>query len=252
MAQLSRIKLAIFDVDGTLYHNEELMRIARHMYIEIVQSTMPFSTTFEQAEMLYKELYRELKDGIKVLQRRNVREGNEVKITELLDEITKGVRKKLIKYDPELTKLFYDLKSQDMNIFVCRNGTLPVTEMILQNLFGLHKSHQTISHRELGVIGLTSSELLRGTGPVDLMIPTTELGVLKPDRKPFKLMARIAEESGIQTNECVMVGDSYPHDLTVPIEMGMKTILIGKKEGQKNAGADFMIPNIYHLRSLLL
>lgn len=252
MAQLSGIRLAIFDVDGTLYHCEELMNLARLINIELIQATMESDATFEQAEILYRKLYKEFKDGIKVLQHRNVREGNEVKITELLDELTKKARRDFIKPDQELSQLLHDLKSNGIGIFVCRNGTLPVTEMILRSLFGLPEAQQTISHREFGTVSGVKPELLRGVGPVDFMIPTTELGVIKPNEIPFRLVLELAEERGIQAPEIVMVGDSLSHDLKVPLEMGMRTVLIGRKEGQKNPGADFMIPNIHHLRQILL
>jgi phosphoglycolate phosphatase/putative hydrolase of the HAD superfamily len=47
--------------------------------------------------------------------------------------------------------------------------------------------------------------------------------VSKPHRIPFR---KVAEESGVDTEGCVSIGDRYEIDLALPLEMGMGGVLV--------------------------
>lgn len=249
MSVIPGIKFVGMDVDGTLIHNKQLMIAARKRYVLKILSLMN-GANYEQAESYYKAQTALHKTHLQIFQELGL-QIDEVQMTQMMDEQIIQDRLNLIPPDQELSHLFNDLKKANMILTVCRNGDLASTRATLCRLLDQPYHAQNL-HVGIESFQVVLPELRTGVGQIDFMIPTVELGVLKPDRKPFELMARIAEEFGATPSECVMIGDSFDNDIKIPKEMGMRTVLIGRKEGQINPGADFMVPSIYHVRQLLL
>ncbi len=251
MALFKGTKLLVLDVDKTMHYSPGLMMNTRAQSVGIIQSM--YGMICEEAIRIYDCERMRAQSSAEVLGRLGFNDGNEVKITEILEKRSGEVRQKLLRYDPELVRLLKDVKAQGMSIFTIRNGTLPVTEITLRSLLGIPEPEQTSSAKEIDRPISYKQELLRGVGPIDTIIPTTELGVLKPDPLPFRMAIELAEGMGIQPTEMMMVGDKAS-DIFFPKEMGMRTVQVDWRHERQvsNIGADCVIHTIYPLRNIVI
>lgn len=70
----------------------------------------------------------------------------------------------------------------------------------------------------------------------------------KPDPKPFELVASKLE---VEPGECVMVGDKPFTDIDGANSVGMKTILVKKREWEGREDPDFVVESLDELKELL-
>ena len=90
---------------------------------------------------------------------------------------------------------------------------------------------------------------------ISLCLPSTELGLSKPDLRIFELAI---ERSGCEPEHAVMVGDRIDNDITPAKSLGWKTIRVkqGLSQGQKPMNAeqvpDFEVRRLQDILDILL
>jgi putative hydrolase of the HAD superfamily len=94
--------------------------------------------------------------------------------------------------------------------------------------------------------GILRAEGLRGYFSV--VADSGVLGVTKPDPGIFLHAARAI---GCSPEECVMVGDSVPRDMTGAAAVGMKRVLVWTRPGTPPSGPEWTVRSIVELGALL-
>jgi putative hydrolase of the HAD superfamily len=77
---------------------------------------------------------------------------------------------------------------------------------------------------------------------------SVEEGVAKPNLEFFR---RIVYAMDVSAQECLMVGDSYNHDVLPPRIIGMHSVLIDRVSTSIHADKDFAIQSLHELPRLI-
>jgi phosphoglycolate phosphatase/putative hydrolase of the HAD superfamily len=189
--------LLIFDMDGTLYTNDEYLRSQTDLLVErlaVLKGKEPARMGEEIAE--FREGWIR-KNPEKSISLSLVLEGFGVSIGENL-----RWREEL--YRPE-AYLGADARLRETLLVLAGGYKLAL----------LTNNPVSVAKRTLGRLGV--EDLF----PVLVGLDTCM--VSKPHQTPFR---RAAEESGAATEACVSIGDRYEIDLALPLEMGMGGILV--------------------------
>ncbi|MCM3666375.1 HAD family hydrolase [Mesobacillus subterraneus] len=74
---------------------------------------------------------------------------------------------------------------------------------------------------------ITTSELGQY---IDTLVLSSELGIMKPDERIFKLAA---SKLGVSCSECLYIGDGHDNELEGAENVGMEAVLIDRGDGRK-------------------
>jgi len=199
------IKVLIFDLDGTLYEEERLLKLYKLASISILSEFMEIDK--EEAKKRLEEKRERLKRNL----------GYKPSLAYTLkalgvptsfrnskfDELIKP--ELFLKRDRRLREFLMGLKRR-FRLAVVTNNTKCITEKILRVL-GIEKCF-------------------------DYILTITESGRIKPDPELYR---KVMERFRVKSEECLVIGDRYPLDLKPAQELGMSTIKIEGKEELYNA-----------------
>ena len=82
----------------------------------------------------------------------------------------------------------------------------------------------------------------------DIIVASCEVGMAKPDQAIFNLPLRKLQ---IKPEEAYICGDNVKNDISVPREMGMKTIFLDMKNVSKGGESDHIVHNVKEFIELL-
>lgn len=226
------LKAIIFDVDGTLYESVPALNEGIYDYW-VKQVAHLKHLSYEDAEVLYKKMQGEYKSSTRALEVLGLGDAPSI-IRQAERNFSRFVRQ-YVKPDRKLVKLIKKLRGQ-FSIYTLRNGTKTGTRIRLQKL-GFENKRP--SHA-------------KGFGPFDDILPTVELGIMKPDSSVFENAIKII---GVPAEEIVVIGDRPEVDLVPAKKVGMKTVWVSwGKQGNSGAnipGVDWVIESIYELEELV-
>ncbi len=199
------LKAIIFDIDSTLYTNEEFANAQNE--VQIVRFAEMKNLSIEDAKKMvfsYQEEWAKLNGG-KKLSLGNTFVDLGVSIEESIQ-----MRKELVnpeKYLSEDTKLVETLKelSSDYALACVTNNPVSVARKTLACL-----GADAVLSEIIGLDTCNSS---------------------KPDTKMYEL---VAKRLGVPVENCISVGDRYDIDIATPLEMGMGGILVETVEDVYN------------------
>ena len=223
------IKALVFDVDGTLYRPiSELSAVLHNYWVKRIADQKHISV--EQGEPVYEELRSRYKSATMALSKIGV--GKPFEIAKQSENYLSKYIRAYLKPDRKLTTLVKKLQDR-YRLYTLRNGTRTGTRFIL---------------KQLGFVNKRPAHV-RGFGPFDDILPTTELGVTKPDASVFR---NVLKTLSCKPNEIVIVGDRSEVDLEPAHKLGMKTVLVswGKQELFGIQGVDAVIETIYDTEEL--
>lgn len=209
----SKIKVIVWDVDGTWYcptnelNNEEIRQ-------RILFVAKKLGISFEEAKQIEEEKVKETKSYTKA-----VSELTKTPLVQLLKSAQKFInRKKYLKRDEKLKKLFSELSNFDHAIVsnMCRCS--------LNNTFKI-----------LGI----EKEIFK------VIVTPEEAMTTKPDLKPFLM---VLEKTGFNPEEHLFVGDRESVDIVPAKKLGMQTCFVWGK----SKVADVSLKTVYDLSKLLL
>lgn len=61
----------------------------------------------------------------------------------------------------------------------------------------------------------------------DVVLTSDKIGLMKPSEKYYR---KIFRKFGLEPDECLVIGDDYEKDLSIPKDMGATTVIYGKKD----------------------
>ncbi|MBO5236789.1 MAG: HAD family hydrolase [Spirochaetaceae bacterium] len=191
------LKTIIFDIDSTLYTNNEYAR--EQVDIQIRHFAKLNNKTFEEAKNLiteYKNTWKKKHNG------QNISLGNTLQAFGVTIQESIRWRENLLKpelflsKDEKLRNVLLELKKNYKLICVTNNPVLPGTKTL----------------KALGIDDL-----------FEKVIGLDTCGVSKPHKKPFILGATI---TSTPIEKCISIGDRYDIDIALPLELGMGGILV--------------------------
>ena len=214
-ANFQNIRVLIWDIDGTLYKPNPLMwqEIFEASYKTIMVHTGWSRTkSISKFESIYPNVTTSQTSAVSQIT------GLPVPQVAVESELYKD-RKKFLKRDPQLIRLFQKLSKYQH--FILANGIIA-------------KTLETIE-----VLGLEPK--------IFKTIVTSEIvGVNKPDPLGFKY---ILKSTKLSPEKHLMIGDREKVDLEPAKKLGMKTCLVWTKT--KSQVADITLPILYELADIL-
>lgn len=216
MKKFKKIRVLIWDFDGTLYKpNPALFQAVRQAeYRTIIDHT---GWQKEHVEEEFKKLHTIVYPSATVVTAVLCK----ISISRAAREMEKYFdRRDFLKRDEKLIALFRKLR--DFRHFTLANGTIS-------------------RHKEtLAVLGL----------PVEMfeeMVTSEVVGVTKPHLDGFRY---ILTKTGLPASEHLMIGDRESIDLVPAKKLGMKTCLVWSKK--RSSIADITLPTVYELDQILV
>lgn len=215
LTNFKNIKVIIWDFDKTLYPpNSELEQAIRDAeFTAICKHTgWTYDQAAEEFYKLYKIKYVSATKTVSEITGMSI-----IKVNEIVENLYD--RRKYLKKDPQLIKLFRNLSGFRHLMLV--NG---VKNRVKQGLKRL---------------GLNFSLF------EDIVTPENT-GVTKPDPKAFKYILNLTK---LPAGNHLMVGDRELVDLVPAKNLGMKTCLVWSKK--KSKITDVTLPTIYEINNIL-
>jgi pyrimidine 5'-nucleotidase len=206
-----KYKLIIFDLDGTLY------KIPKEMNKKIEDRVNSFyaekfNLNKREAERIRNELKKKYGTSILVFRKFGIDEN------EFYEKIFGDIEPKdYIKEDKKLVKILKDIG---------------LKKVILTN------SPRFFALKVLDTLGIEQNIF-------DLIVTANDYHTVKPNKEAFLNITNYFNVSPLET---IVVGDEAEKDLKTAHELGMKTILVGKR---KKSYVDFRINSIYEIKEIL-
>jgi HAD superfamily hydrolase (TIGR01549 family) len=199
MRWLKEIKLICWDLDGTLYpSNDKLKKKIELLIYQAVAGAQKINNT--DAQELFLKKRSELKSSTKTL--------------ELL-----GV--------PGSDFFVSTWDNIDLSEYIDKNIELAdkfakASEFLVKHAILSNSNTQDQVVRKLKLIGINPSVFI-------FVLTSVDLGINKPDKKAFEA---VINESGLSSEEILMVGDRVEVDLVPAKNVGMRTCLVGGKSSE--------------------
>ncbi|MEM2910228.1 MAG: HAD-IA family hydrolase [Nitrososphaerota archaeon] len=207
-------KLIIFDIDGTLYRNDEYERELHKEIVELLAEKLGCSP--EEAKAKLRTLRKEVASISWCL----IKLG--INLKEFYGELARRVTpSNHIKEIKGIKALLRKLKESGFKLAAHTN------------------SGKALALKVLEALGIEPSTF-------DIII-TSDDAEPKPSRDGY---LKILELAGIAAEEAIYVGDRYEIDLKTAKELGINTIMVGK--GRASKDVDFQVENIIEIDDLLL
>lgn len=209
-----KVRLIIFDIDGTLYRCDEYERLLHLKIIDLLADML----NCDRAEALSR--LRSIRTEVKSISWCVIKLGLDLKefydrLAELIDPSN------YLKDASDVRGMLLRLKSMGMRIAAHTNAGRSLASKVLSSL----KIDPSI---------------------FDIII-TSDDALPKPSPDGY---IKILESFSIKPEEVVYVGDRYDIDLETAHMLGMKTILVGKREALKDV--DFFIDNVLEVEDIVL
>ncbi|PIZ51430.1 hypothetical protein COY27_03505 [Candidatus Woesearchaeota archaeon CG_4_10_14_0_2_um_filter_33_13] len=205
------VKAILFDFWGTLVENGVWSPIKQVRNILDLKLPFPEYVVRMERAMMTTE-FKELKDAFNAVYQEFNTNVNEQNIEKLVGLWNKSWM--LAKPYPKVTEMLHQLKSKYKLILVSNSDCISIERVLdkfeLRNLF-------------------------------DNIFLSYKVGLIKTDKNFFK---HVLSELGLNVEDCIMVGDSIQSDVMSAKRIGMKAILIDRKNNR-----DFQ-PKIKDLREL--
>lgn len=213
MDWVKNIQAIGWDLDGTLYPPDSIPHgVIRDRQIEAIMLENGWSK--EQARGEFGEKILELGSSTKSMTALGV-DGAQF-FREIWDSLP---LEKYVKRDPKIVKLFKNLRQY-------RHFMVSNSNMVSQ------------IENKLRLIGLSKDKF-------EVIISTTdELGVVKPDPRPFVVAL---EKMGLKADQTLYVGDRVETDIVGAKNVGMRTCLVGRESEL----ADVCLSTVYAIEDLL-
>ncbi|MCW1296330.1 MAG: HAD-IA family hydrolase [Candidatus Parvarchaeota archaeon] len=205
-----KYKLIIFDLDGTLYRiPKEISERFEDNIIDFYAEN--FCVSREDARKIRKKLKKKYGTSAYVFKALGMENDFYLSVFGGIDPST------YIKKDEKLVEILNEIK---------------LKKVILTN------SPKFFALKVLNAIGIDADTF-------DLIVTADNCEKIKPDREAF---LNITKKFNISPLETIVVGDEAEKDLKMAHELGMKTVLVGRK---KAPYIDFNISSIHQIRSVL-
>ena len=191
------LKTIIFDIDSTLYTNEEYA--FEQVYCQVRRFASERGISNDEARKLVADFREKFarENGGKKISLSNTLLSFGVPIQKSIEWRRELLEpKNFLTRDERLQKTLSALSKKFNLICVTNNPVMPAKKTLVA----------------LGVENLISD-----------IIGLDTCNVSKPAREPFLLAA---EKCGSQAQECLSVGDRYDLDIVVPLELGMGGVLV--------------------------
>jgi len=212
MKKLKDIKVIVWDIDGTLYPElPELKLMIKDHLLKMI--TVKLKVDRGEAEKILKENYLQLASTTRVL----LKLGFRWQEIEKRGEKNLEFRRQLLKKDPQLAKVFSQLKNY--RHLIATNNLAPHAKKLIKHLGLEPKIFEKF-------FGITSS-------------------AIKPELKFFK---RILDYTDLPADQHLFVGDREETEIKPAKELGMKT---AKAWAIESAAADICLPEIYAIVNIL-
>jgi len=208
---IKEIKVLIWDLDGTLYHEiPELKKTILQNTVKVVAKTKRIP--FPEAEKLFLKNYKRFKSNTKTLFHLGVDK----------DYVISGdwynqAQLKFIKKDPLLANVFKKL--QNLRHIIHTN------------------SERKIALRKLKILGLDLNFFEK------IFTSSDMLGKAKPDLAAFKLVLQFTK---LKPNQHLFLGDSVGKEVMPAKKLGMRTCLVWGKSDL----ADISLKKVYDIVNL--
>ncbi|MBI2028827.1 HAD family hydrolase [Candidatus Gottesmanbacteria bacterium] len=216
-ADLTKIKIIAWDLDGTLFQSQKDLSIAMAgAFVKILSESKNLNE--DDARKLLSESVAIHKGVTKSLEALGC--GDRISIIKRVESIVD--KASYLKVDQKLQKMFTDLSNY-------------------KHAIASDTSH-TIINKELEALGLSSSIFESITGVDDAK--TT-----KPDRMFYQVMLN---KGNYNPSDYLVVGDRVAIDLIPAKELGMMTCLVWSNEvdPERSRRADFVLPTVYNVADL--
>ncbi|MCS7135867.1 MAG: HAD family hydrolase [Nitrososphaerota archaeon] len=211
---MSKQKLIVFDIDGTLYRSDEYEMELHREIVKLLAEKLGCST--EEARAKLRTLRKEVASISWCL----IKLG--INLKEFYEELAKRVNpSEYVEEAKDVKVLLRKLKEAGFKLAVHTN------------------SGRALALKVLGALGIDPSTF-------DIMV-TSDDAEPKPSRDGYLKILKIA---GVTAEEVVYVGDRYDIDLKTAKELGIKTVIIGKRSTLGNA--DFQVENVLEIENLFL
>lgn len=214
----NKIKAVCFDIDGTLYPIKEMnaylfKSFIKHPIFSIKYNNMRQKMRkldgFDKKETLSKDDFREKEYRILY------NKFNQVKFD---------------KYKKDLETKFFKNWDRDVKNLNPYNNMKESLEELKKNGYTVAVLSDFPLSFKLEALGIKDL--------IDYAASSEDFGYLKPNATVFHALA---SELKLQPEEILFVGDSYHKDVLGASNIGMKTMLINKKEKEENNMADFQL-----------
>ncbi|GHV61734.1 haloacid dehalogenase [Spirochaetia bacterium] len=187
----------IFDMDGTLYTNDEYMRSQLELPVKKLAALRGKSfNEMQGAIKQYQDDWAAQNPG------KRISLGNTFKAFGVSIEETIQWREML--YDPE-RYLTPDPKLRQTVTLLAASYKMAVVT----------NNPVSVARRTLACLGIDDR--------IPIVVGLDTCKVSKPHEAPFRTAAEIC---GVPVNACVSIGDRYEIDIALPLEMGMGGILV--------------------------
>jgi phosphoglycolate phosphatase/putative hydrolase of the HAD superfamily len=197
----AKIRGIIFDMDSTLYTNDEYQQFQIDVIIERLAGIKRLSFDVMKAQIeAYREEWAAAHDG------RKTSLGNACAAFGI--SIAESARWREELYHPE------DFISEDVQLQKAIEKLAPKYALSI-----VTNNSVVVARKTLAVLGIESF--------FHHVIGLDTTGFSKPHEEPF---LRAAREMQIPPEECISVGDRYDIDLAVPLSLGMGGILVSGAE----------------------
>ncbi len=207
-------KLIIFDIDGTLYRNDEYEKNLHKEIVELLAEKLSCSP--EEVRVKLRALRKETASISWCL----IKLG--INLKKFYEELAKRVNpSKYIRETKDVKVLLRKLKEAGFRLAVHTNSGRALALKVLE---------------ALGIDPLT----------FDVMV-TSDDTEPKPSRDGY---LKVLELADVTAEEAVYVGDRYDVDLKTAKELGIKTVIVGK--GTIPNDVDFKVENILEIEKLFL
>jgi phosphoglycolate phosphatase/putative hydrolase of the HAD superfamily len=191
------IAALLFDMDGTLYSNEEYIRTQRDLPMKkLAEFSGRSLEAMEQAVSTYQALWAASHGG------RRISLGNTMKVFGV--NIKESIRWREELYEPE-RYLKPDPKLRETVAALAASYKVAVVT----------NNPVSIARRTLACLGI--DDLI----PVIVGLDTCKLS--KPHKKIFR---KAADLCGVPVKSCVSIGDRFEIDISLPLKIGMGGILV--------------------------
>jgi HAD superfamily hydrolase (TIGR01549 family) len=211
---MSKQKLIVFDIDGTLYRSDDYERDLHKEIVELLAEKLGCSPDEAKAKL------RALRKDVASISWCLIKLG--INLKEFYGELAKRVNpSNYIGEAKDVKILLRKLKEAGFRLAVHTN------------------SGKALALKVLGALGIDPSMF-------DIMV-TSDDAEPKPSRDGY---LKILELAGTTADEVVYVGDRYDIDLKTAKELGIKTVMVGK--GTASSDADFRVESILEIEDLFL
>lgn len=211
---MGRVKLVIFDIDGTLYRCDEYERLLHSKIVDLIADMLNCS-----------------------------RSEASVKLRELRKEVT-SISWSVIKLGISL-KDFYDRLSGMVDPSAYLSDAADVRSILVRlKEIGVKVAAHTNAGKSLAMKVLSA---LKIDPSVFDVVVTSDDALPKPSADGY---IKILKEASVEPQDALYVGDRYDIDIKTAHELGMKTILVGKRI--ETEGVDFFVDNILKVERIVL